>query len=311
MKRLFTAFLCMSCAHGAASSSEEIAPSEPSADETKSSAPSSSSSVTPPAPACDVTKPFGAPVLMAQLSGPDEDLYPRLSADGLVIYFLRTKPGVPAGTFYTARRASRSEPFSPPVPSSLAAARAINFTADGLTLMTDVLEGSRRTIQVATRPDASALFDGFTKVTELLGPGDDAEPTLVPDGSAVYFATWRGADTSWSIWSAARKSSGEFEAPRPVAAVNRAGSHEVCPVISSDDRTLYFASDRPGGYGSWDIWVTTRASKLDSFGEPVVVSELSSATHDVPAWLSPDGCEMILSSYRGGTSYDVYSAKRP
>ncbi len=34
-----------------------------------------------------------------------------------------------------------------------------------------------------------------------------------------------------------------------------------------------FASDRPGGYGSWDIWVTTRASKLDPFAEPALVSD--------------------------------------
>lgn len=311
MKRLSMlvgSFVLAACAQGTVSS--EYAPPAPA--EEPPAADSDSVSATPaPAPACDPTKPFAAPTLIAQLSGPDEDLYPRLSPDGLVVYFLRTKPGVPAGTFYTARRSSRSEPFSPPVPSSLTAARAINFTADGLTLMSDVLEGSRRTIQIAKRADPSALFDGFTKVDELVGPGDDAEPTLVPDGSAVYFSTWRGSDTSWSIWSAARKPKGAFDAPRPVVSVNRAGSHEVCPVISADDLTLYFASDRPGGYGSWDIWVSTRPSKLDPFGEPALVSELSSASHDVPAWLSPDGCEMILSSYRGGTSYDVYSAKRP
>lgn len=35
-------------------------------------------------------------------------------------------------------------------------------------------------------------------------------------------------------------------------------SNEQVPAISSDGETLFFASDRPGGYGGIDIYVTTR-----------------------------------------------------
>jgi hypothetical protein len=34
---------------------------------------------------------------------------------------------------------------------------------------------------------------------------------------------------------------------------------EVQPYIASDRRTLFFQSDRPGGFGSQDIWVTSRS----------------------------------------------------
>ena len=33
---------------------------------------------------------------------------------------------------------------------------------------------------------------------------------------------------------------------------------EVQPYIAADRRTLFFQSARPGGFGSQDIWVTTR-----------------------------------------------------
>jgi Tol biopolymer transport system component len=35
-------------------------------------------------------------------------------------------------------------------------------------------------------------------------------------------------------------------------------SNDQAPAISSDGETLFFASDRPGGYGGIDIYVTTR-----------------------------------------------------
>ncbi len=40
------------------------------------------------------------------------------------------------------------------------------------------------------------------------------------------------------------------------------------PSLSADGRTLYFASDRPGGYGGTDIWKVARSADGRSWGEP-------------------------------------------
>ncbi len=40
------------------------------------------------------------------------------------------------------------------------------------------------------------------------------------------------------------------------------------PTLSSDERTIYFVSDRPGGKGGKDIWVAERKSKNGKFGRP-------------------------------------------
>jgi serine/threonine protein kinase len=44
---------------------------------------------------------------------------------------------------------------------------------------------------------------------------------------------------------------------------------EIIPSISADSLSLYFASDRPGGQGNYDIWVARRASPSDAWSEPI------------------------------------------
>ena len=58
-----------------------------------------------------------------------------------------------------------------------------------------------------------------------------------------------------------------FGTPIPVPNIN-SKYMDGGPRISSDDLTLFFVSNRPGGEGNWDLWVSTRANKDDSWGEP-------------------------------------------
>lgn len=43
---------------------------------------------------------------------------------------------------------------------------------------------------------------------------------------------------------------------------------EGCPIVSPDGRALYFASNRAGGLGGLDIWVSRRDSRDDPWGSP-------------------------------------------
>ena len=43
--------------------------------------------------------------------------------------------------------------------------------------------------------------------------------------------------------------------------------HESFTSISADGLELYFGSNRPGGLGEDDIWVTTRMTEDDVWGE--------------------------------------------
>ena len=46
------------------------------------------------------------------------------------------------------------------------------------------------------------------------------------------------------------------------------------PAISSDELTLYFSSNRPGGEGGYDLWKATRSSIEESFGSVVNLGKL-------------------------------------
>ncbi len=54
-----------------------------------------------------------------------------------------------------------------------------------------------------------------------------------------------------------------------------------CPIQSPDGRSLYLASNRPGGVGGLDIWVAHRDSKHDPWGAPQNLGEpVNSAADD-------------------------------
>jgi len=77
-------------------------------------------------------------------------------------------------------------------------------------------------------------------------------------------------------------------------------SSDVSPCLSHDGLSLYFQSDRPGGSGSHDIWVTTRETVDDSWGEPVNLGPtVNSPDHDFSPSITANG-ELYFASTRPG-----------
>jgi outer membrane protein OmpA-like peptidoglycan-associated protein len=68
------------------------------------------------------------------------------------------------------------------------------------------------------------------------------------------------------------------------------------PSISKDGKTLYFASNRPGGFGGSDIWI----SKMDDQGnwsEPLNAGgKINSSGNEFAPFISPDGQKLYFSS---------------
>lgn len=74
-----------------------------------------------------------------------------------------------------------------------------------------------------------------------------------------------------------------------------------CPFVSRDGKTFYMASVRDGGLGGIDIWVSTRASAEDPWGEPVNAGEpVNSSANDFCPTISRDGHLFYFVSNRGG-----------
>jgi hypothetical protein len=80
----------------------------------------------------------------------------------------------------------------------------------------------------------------------------------------LLVATSAVASTGSGPWGQAQKID-EIDGNHPD--LNTA-SLDGCPILSPDSRSLYMASNRPGGHGGLDIWVARRDSVDEPFGAP-------------------------------------------
>ena len=97
----------------------------------------------------------------------------------------------------------------------------------------------------------------------------DFDPVVSRDGLSLYFASGpgRGGEGGRDLWVAERASTSEpWGAPYNVGAVINTGAHESKPSLSVDGHRLYFASNRPGGLGGFDIYMAWRRDRKDNRG---------------------------------------------
>jgi hypothetical protein len=97
-----------------------------------------------------------------------------------------------------------------------------------------------------------------------LRKGDDREPWITPDGNTIYFKSDRLATTSPRNINdifVTRKVGGKWTKPELVPApISTDGGDEHCPMLLRDGKTLCFASQRPGGFGSFDVWCSEQGA---------------------------------------------------
>jgi len=141
----------------------------------------------------------------------------------------------------------------------------------------------------------------------------DVLDCISSDGLAIYLDSDRpGGYGLWDIWLTTREAIGDdWGAPVNLGPPINTNYDDAAACISSDGLELYFQSNRPGGYGGWDIWKTTRETSERNpegyWSEPQNLGPLVNSSYwDGLPWLSFDGLELYYYSRNrtGGYGHD-------
>jgi Tol biopolymer transport system component len=109
----------------------------------------------------------------------------------------------------------------------------------------------------------SGLFGSPVLVDELSGAANDLTPAVSHDGREILIASNRvGTFGAQDLWASTRNAvGGPWTAPVNLGTVINSSFNDNFPSLSSDRETLFFSSDRPGGTGGSDIYISTRSKR--------------------------------------------------
>jgi Tol biopolymer transport system component len=200
-----------------------------------------------------------------------DDILPDVSKDELSLYFSSDRPGSEGYDIWFSQRTSKTAPWSTPQNLYL-----INTSAN------------------------------------------DRTPTLSRDGHFLFFVSDRpgtlGGLDIWASWRQHTNNDLGWQEPKHLGEINSA-FNDAGPSFFQDEESgivsLHFASNRPGGVGLFDIYVS-HLNSAGRFGPAELVPELSSPLVDLRPALRHDGLEVYLNSNRVGTlgGFDLWVSTR-
>jgi tetratricopeptide (TPR) repeat protein len=141
---------------------------------------------------------------------------------------------------------------------------------------------------------------------------NESFPCITADGLSLYFASYRpGGLGEHDLYVTTRKTKTDpWGPPMNLGSNVNSSSTEWAPRITADGLSLFFASTRPDGYGNWDVWIVTRPTIEDDWGEPMNLGpNINSSAKDAFGAVSPDGLSLILSYTKrsgGHGSWDAW-----
>ena len=203
----------------------------------------------------------------------DQDYDPCLSGDGQELYFTRGKAGGDAN-LYVAYRTLDGWTEPRPLEALNTPADEIGpaLARDGATLYfySNRPGGEGGYDLYVSRHSDAGWSDPKNLGPRVNGPFNEYDPAVTPDGAYLLFASNRpveGEEPDEKTWRATLREEpyqndydvyaldleDDAAAPRRLDAVcSRADDGQ--PTVSPDGHWLYFASDRAGGQGGYDLW---------------------------------------------------------
>lgn len=136
--------------------------------------------------------------------------------------------------------------------------------------------------------------------------------TFSADGNVMYFTRWSGKSVAKQaqVYMSTRNGSKWSDPVLAGGDINTSGHSSKQPSLSADGRYLYYASDKPGGYGKFDIWVAPIENGVP--GPSINLGEVINTADDeeAPSYYQQGGSLIFSTDGRIGMGgFDFFQAK--
>lgn len=205
------------------------------------------------------------------VNSPYDEYAPNISADGLVLFFTSKRP-------FTEKEKAKNKPSKEKIYISKRNSPNEEW-GPAIPLSDSINIPTKNVSNIAISNDGQRLLIYF----------DDK------GNGEIYESYLRGNE-----WSSPKSLGG------PINTVY----HESSASFSPDGKTIYFISNRKGGKGGRDIWVSTQKDN-GQWTEPKNLSELNTSEDEEAVYIHPDGKTLYFSSkgYKGLGGYDIYVSR--
>jgi len=219
---------------------------------------------------------FGEPAKVPNVNSDFSDGSPQISRDGLELYYnYAAVDGQCSFDIWVSKRSTTKDPWSTPIKldapvNSPGPQRTPSLSADGLELY---------------------FSDGFPNVTGCTpNPGGYGHTDL-------WVSTRASKDDPWGT-------------PQNLGPIVNTVDAEDTPCISANGLELYYMSNIPDDPRNSEILMTTRPTKDDPWGEPVILgTNVNSSQYEYTPYISSDGLSLFFS--RGFSKAHVWISRRP
>lgn len=174
----------------------------------------------------------------------------------------------------------------------------------------------KEAFMVAER-DKTGVFNSGDEMPYPFNATDDNQGgcTISIDNKHLYFAMMKddgGAQPNCDIYVSDNVND-EWKEIKKLPNVNHPVYWDSQPTVSADGNTIYFASDRPGGYGGIDIWYTRRDPGTGNWSVPQNAGpKINTNGDEKTPFIHSDSETLYFSSngHFGFGGYDIFYIRR-
>lgn len=252
--------------------------------------------------------------LGAAINSEFNEIHPLISADGQTLYFVRANhPSNNMGkegsndVWYAEKRGNQWT-MSRRMPNAINKDRyndLFSISPDGQTaLIRGVYEKGKRVDEIGMSI-ATKNRNGWSQPEKVNIPKLDAlvkgpylSAYLGHDGRTMMLSFSESKTGAEDLYVCLQDRKGQWSKPLHLGKDINTSFGETTPFLASDQMTLYFASNRPGGQGGYDIWMSRRRDRTwQKWTKPVNLGEkINSKEDDLYFSIAADGVTGYLST---------------